>query len=397
VLEEAFRAENLPYQIIGGTRFFDRAEIKDILAYLRLVENPNSEADLVRIINVPARGIGKKTIELIFDEATRMGSSAWHALKSSTESPGLPTAARQKLRQFVNLINEWRAALVAGNTPFQLANRIVDESGYRKYLQDQDSAESDARIGNIEEFLGSIAEYEDDTELTDEKSTLTGYLERISLVAAPDAMKDVPKVALMTVHAAKGLEFDTVLLSGMEDDVFPYKGLDLGESDELDEERRLAYVAVTRAKVHLSIFHASQRTLFGQTRYLRRSMFLDDLPDGIVKHEASHQSLGRFSNDKNIEIESARPLSRDRWLTHEKSAASDALRPGERFVDRSAFDDLAHSEPATTLRRGQSVFHARFGRGIVENIESGAESPMVTATFPGFGRRKILSRYLVNG
>jgi len=116
VLEEAFRAENLPYQIIGGTRFFDRSEIKDILAYLRLVENPNSEADLVRIINVPARGIGKKTIELIFDEASRMGSSAWHALSSTTNS-GLPTAARQKLRQFVNLIDEWRAALAAGNTP----------------------------------------------------------------------------------------------------------------------------------------------------------------------------------------------------------------------------------------------------------------------------------------
>ncbi len=397
VLEEAFRAENLPYQIIGGTRFFDRAEIKDILAYLRLVENPNSEADLVRIINVPARGIGKKTIELIFDEASKMGSSAWHALKSSTTNSELPTAARQKLRQFVNLIDEWRAALAAGNTPFQLANRIVDESGYRKYLQDQDSAESDARIGNIEEFLGSIAEYEDDTELTDEKSTLTGYLERISLVAAPDAMKDVPKVALMTVHAAKGLEFDTVLLSGMEDDVFPYKGLDSGESEELDEERRLAYVAVTRAKVHLSIFHASQRTLFGQTRYLRRSMFLDDLPDHIVKLEASHQHLGRFSNDKDIDAESARSLSRDRWVTHEKSTAGSALRPGERFIDRSAFDDVAQSEPQTTLRRGQSVFHARFGRGVVENIESGTESAMVTASFPGFGRRKILSRYLVNG
>jgi hypothetical protein len=121
------------------------------------------------------------------------------------------------------------------------------------------------------------------------------------------------------------------------------------------------------------------------------------LPDHIVKHETSHQNLGRFSNDKDIEVESARPLSRDRWLTHEKSAAGDTLRPGERFVDRAAFDDLAHSEPATTLRRGQSVFHARFGRGVVENIESGAESAMVTATFPGFGRRKILSRYLVNG
>ena len=327
VLEEAFRAENLPYQIIGGTRFFDRAEVKDIVAYLRLVENPNSEADLIRIINVPARGIGKKTIEQIFDEATRLNSSAWHALNSSTTSNILQPGARQRLRQFVELINEWRAALAAGLSPFQLATRIVDESGYRKHLQDQDSAESDARIGNIEEFLGSIAEYEDDTALTDERPTLTGYLERISLVAAPDAMKDVPKVALMTVHAAKGLEFDTVLLTGMEDDVFPYKGLDSGESEELDEERRLAYVAVTRAKTHLSIFHASQRTLFGQTRYLRRSMFLDELPGHIVKQEASHLGLGRVSADTNGEVAPAHPLSMDRWSNASKVARGVGATP----------------------------------------------------------------------
>ena len=395
VLEEAFRAENLPYQIIGGTRFFDRAEIKDIVAYLRLVENPNSEADLIRIINVPARGVGKKTIEQIFDEALRMNSSAWHALSSITSCQIPLLAARHKLRQFVDLIDGWRAALAVGITPFQLANRIVDESGYRKHLQDQDSAESDARIGNIEEFLGSIAEYEDDTVLTDEKPTLTGYLERISLVSAPDAMKDVPKVALMTVHAAKGLEFDTVLLTGMEDDVFPYKGLDSGESEELDEERRLAYVAVTRAKKYLSIYHASQRTLFGQTRYLRKSMFLDELPGHIIKEESSYLDLARTTTDN--EVEPVRTLSLDQWLTHRKAADGPPLRPGERIVDRSAFDDIAPDGPVSTLRRGQAVFHSRFGRGIVENIESGGESITVIASFPGFGRRKILSRYLVIG
>jgi DNA helicase-2/ATP-dependent DNA helicase PcrA len=397
VLEEAFRAENLPYQIIGGTRFFDRAEVKDIVAFLRLVENPNSEADLVRIINVPARGIGKKTIEQIFDEAARLGSSAWHALNSSATNQNLVIAARHKLRQFVDLINEWRAALAAGTTPFQLANRIVDESGYRKYLQDQDSAESDARIGNIEEFLGSIAEYEDDTALTDEKPTLTGYLERISLVAAPDAMKDVPKVALMTVHAAKGLEFDTVLLTGMENDVFPYKGLDSGEPEELDEERRLAYVAVTRAKKCLSIFHALQRTLFGQTRYLRRSIFLDELPSHIIKEEASGADLSWTSTSQRNGVEPARPLSMDRWSTHHKSAQGPPLRPGERIVDRSAFDDIVEEVSSSIPRRGQAVFHARFGRGIVESIELSGESATVVANFPGFGRRKILARYLVTG
>ena len=181
VLEEAFRAENLPYQIIGGTRFFDRAEIKDIVAYLRLVDNPNSEADLIRIINVPARGIGKKTIEQVFDQAAARGLSAWQALAVTASDVNSSMPARHKLRQFVNLVDGWRAALSAGAGPFQLANRIVEESGYRKYLEHQDNAESDARIGNIEEFLGSIAEYEDDAALTDTAPTLTGYLERISV------------------------------------------------------------------------------------------------------------------------------------------------------------------------------------------------------------------------
>ena len=395
VLEEAFRAENVAYQIIGGTRFFDRAEVKDIVAYLRLVENPHSEADLLRIINVPARGIGKKTVEQIFDEAARLGSSAWHALNSSASDQSQSMPARHKLRQFVDMINGWREALAAGTGPFQLASRIVDESGYRKYLQEQDNAESDARIGNIEEFLGSIAEYEDDTALTDESPTLTGYLERISLVSAPDTMKDVPKVALMTVHAAKGLEFDTVLLTGMENDVFPYKGLDSSEPEELDEERRLAYVAVTRAKSQLCIYYSSQRTLFGQTRYLSRSVFLDELPEHILKLEASYSDQNLGVRDRYVEVEPVRSFSTDRWLTHQKPTVGQALRPGERIVDRSAFDDLAEAESHLSLRRGQAVFHARFGRGIVEAIENGGESATVTATFPGFGRRKILSRYLV--
>ena len=395
VLEEAFRGENIPYQIVGGTRFFDRAEIKDVLAYLRLVENPDSESDLMRVINVPARGIGKKTLDQVFEEASRTDCSPWKAASSMVNNPSLPSGARQKVRQFVELIEQWRAAYAQGESPFKLATRVVDESGYRKYLKDQDNAEGDARIGNIEEFLGSIAEYEDDTALMDEKPTLTGYLERISLVSAPDTMKDLPKVSLMTVHAAKGLEFDTVLLTGMEDDVFPYKGLDSAEPEELDEERRLAYVAVTRARNHLAIFHASQRTLFGQTRYLRRSMFLEPIPEHIIKSEHSAVHLGNWNAQDNEEPAPVRSMPVDRWQTHQKFTLDKPLRPGERVVDRTAFDDMAHVETGPHLHRGQSVFHARFGKGTVEAVESSGEATMVVATFPGFGRRKILSKFLV--
>jgi DNA helicase-2/ATP-dependent DNA helicase PcrA len=305
----------------------------------------------------------------MFGEAARSGSGIWQALTTLVCSDQISAALRMKLRQFVDLVVDWQQALIQGLGPHQLATRIVEESGYRKYLELQDNAEGDARLGNIEELLGSIAEFEDDVAQADEAPTLSAYLERISLVTAPDTFKDVAKVALMTVHAAKGLEFDTVLLTGMEDDVFPYKGLDGDAPDELDEERRLAYVAVTRAQNHLFISHASQRTLFGQTRYLRQSMFLDMLPAHAVRHEAYAEELRR---PKEIPI------------------------GPRRVVDRDAFDDLPPPVAQPSMRPGQPVFHTRFGKGVVETVEPDDGAKIVIAVFPGYGRRKILSRYLVS-
>ncbi|HMJ15340.1 MAG TPA: UvrD-helicase domain-containing protein, partial [Polyangiaceae bacterium] len=286
VIEEAFRAANLPYQIIGGMKFFERAEVKDLLAYLRLIENPRSDADLMRIINVPARGIGNKTQELLLSVASENTLSAFQALGPILESDRVASAAKGKLERFRTLIERFREQAQRLSV-HELASLVVDETGYRQALHDADSAQADARLENVAELLGSIAEYENEAHLLGEQPSLQAYLERVSLVAAIDAAKDMPAVNMMTVHSAKGLEFTTVFLTGMEEEIFPYRAMESDELEDLDEERRLAYVAITRARKRLHIIHASVRTLFGRTRYQVPSRFLQDIPREVAVREGS--------------------------------------------------------------------------------------------------------------
>ena len=411
VLEEAMRAENIPYQVVGGMRFFDRAEVKDVIAYLRLIDNPRSDADLLRIVNTPARGIGKRTLDAWTELASRQGTSIYDSIGVLLRDETLGSGAKKKLQGFFDLMEGWREhkdALV----PHELARRIVDESGYRAMLVEQDNAEGDARLGNVEEFLGSIEEYENDAGAAGEPATLLAYLERVSLVTATDSMKDVPKVSLMTVHAAKGLEFDTVILTGMEDTIFPYTRVDGGGPEDDDDERRLAYVALTRARHHLFITHSTQRTIFGQTRYLAQSPFLLDIPEECTDLQSSpgrfgsssrsgswdaYAGLGRKSAD-DFDQRPAHASDDDSTFSRTPSARPSPNMParaGETVVDRSAFDDLRYVEASPSFRAGQMVEHARFGRGRVERVEFGGASPAVIAKFPGFGSRKILAKFLV--
>ncbi len=371
VIEEALRNENVPYQVVGGMKFFERAEVKDALAYLRLIDNPRSDADLVRIINTPTRGIGNKTVQRLLDMAAARGTSCFDAIDATLATGGLGTASKKKLLAFQELVTGLRK-LASEARPHQVAAAVLDETGYRKLLREDDSAESDARLENLEELLGSLQEFEQDAESSGEAPTLSGYLERVSLITAVDTMRDMPMVSLMTVHAAKGLEFDAVFLTGMEDEVFPYKGLSSEQLEELDEERRLAYVAVTRARQRLVMSYFGQRMLFGQTRYLAPSRFLGDLPAEVVQREGS--AFG------------TRPRS-------STAPTAPRLAPGERMVDREFFDDLPSDGPAVTVRRGARVRHQRFGEGQVERVEAGTE-PMIVARFPGFGVRKVLARFL---
>src|SRR5262249_47684251 len=218
-----------------------------------------------------------------------------------------------------------------------------------------------------------------------EPASLAGYLERVTLVSDVDQMKDVPRLVLMTVHSAKGLEFRAVFLTGMEDEVFPYKGLTPGEEDELEEERRLAYVALTRARERLFVTHAATRTLFGQLRYNRPSRFLLHLPPDDVEQLSTHLPPPRY-----VDRQSWSGAQRDNgspWRHPMSQKSEPKLAPGERYVDRDAFDDTSH-RGVEGLRRGSRVRHARFGEGEVRRVEHAAEV-MVVAFFPGWGEKKI--------
>ncbi len=371
-LEEAFRGANMAYQIIGGMKFFDRAEVKDLLAYLRLIMNPMSDTDLTRVINTPARGIGNKTVEHLLNVASENAMSAYDAIDSVVRDAELGSAARKKLAAFKLLLESLREE-AKGLSPHALAGRVLEATGYRDILVKDDTAESDARLGNLEEMVGSIADYEEEiAQSTDEEATLEGYLERVSLVNATDALDGAPKVSLMTVHTAKGLEYRSVFLTGMEEEIFPYSRVSHEEPEEIDEERRLAYVAITRARERLYIVHAATRTLFGKTRYSSPSRFLRDLPEETVTREGTGWAATPY----------ATPYSAPR-------AAS--LAVGTRVIER----DVPEGEvgEGVQVRPGSRVYHKQFGEGVVERVEFGS-APTVVAKFKEHGTRRIHAKFL---
>ncbi len=403
VLEEALRAANLPYQIVGGMKFYERAEVKDALSYLRVLVNPQSDVDLLRVINVPGRGIGATTLDRLAQLATARGIPIHEALTNLDHAPDIAPAARKRLTAFYELLAKLRAEALS-SSPHAVLESVLDRTGYRAALEQENSAESDARLENLGELLSSVSDYEAEAHAAGELPVLSGYLERVSLQTDADGMKDAPRVTLMTVHGAKGLEFELVLLTGMEEEMFPYKGMEPGGQDEMEEERRLAYVAITRARKYLVMTHTELRQIFGTTRWGRPSRFIADLPADAIVHKAtraagqrvdpyvqrpSHGTVGRSGTWKH-------PQASDSEWAPSPRPSSPPREPGERFVDREFFDDRSSGgdmDAGGPLRRGSRVAHTRFGEGEVRRVEMGAE-PTVVAFFPGWGEKKILARFL---
>jgi DNA helicase-2/ATP-dependent DNA helicase PcrA len=423
VLEEAMRAANVPYQIVGGTKFYDRAEVKDALAYLRILLNPSSDVDLLRVVNVPPRGLGQTTVDRLTAWATLHDATVFEALGRLDEISDIGPPAKKRLAAFRDLLDGLMAA--RDLPPTEIVSRILEETGYIKALEKEDTSESDARLENLRELASSIHDYELEAEAAGEVPGLPGFLERVTLVSDADALPQAPdaggpredgRVVLMTVHGAKGLEFEIVVLTGMEEQMFPYKGTDPGKDEELEEERRLAYVAITRARRHLAMTHTQMRQIFGTTRWNRPSRFLGELPKGVAEASAtaamtSEARAGRYIDrgessvarsgswrhpqvGRADEMESApetfarraRPLGGD-------SAGTRGPEPGGRYVDHDFFDDRTEHVTDMPLRRGSRVKHARFGDGEVLRIVSVGE-PAVVAFFPGWGEKKILARFL---
>ncbi|MEZ4302626.1 MAG: UvrD-helicase domain-containing protein [Polyangiaceae bacterium] len=435
VLEEVMRAERIPYQIIGGMRFFERAEIKDVLSYLRVISNPKSDVDLLRIINVPSRKIGQTTVDKLIACADQSRTSLFDAIEPLCTSSILGTAARKSLRAFRELLSGLMS-VAATATPSELCEELLDRSGYQSMLEQEDSAESDARLLNVNELIQSIVDYQEEALAEEQTPTLDGYLERVSLTSDADTLEDAPRVAMMTVHAAKGLEFDTVFITGMEEDLFPFRAMDPKRGDDIEEERRLAYVAVTRARRQLVITHASRRAIFGQTRYGLPSRFLLDLPPTSLRllrtpaAQLMHDRPRTFGlghgaggspyatprrewvhpqerkapyGEQDSPSQASSPMSkvyvgrpehryepppsrRPSFSSPARQPAS--LKPGERYVERDAD---AGSSGGMSI--GGRVTHDIFGAGVIESVDPGPD-PAVTVRFSGHGKKRIKSRFL---
>ncbi len=397
VLEEAMRAANLPYQIVGGTKFYDRAEVKDALAYLRVLVNPASDVDLLRIVNVPARGIGQTTIDRVLAFADRQQIPVLKAMARAGEIDDVNAGTRKKLLGFVKLLELFKS-FATTSTPAELLERVLSETGYLVALEKEDSAEADARAENLRELVGSLVDYQAEAEAAGEPVSIAGYLERVTLVTDVDSLGDAPRLVMMTVHGAKGLEFEHVVLTGMEEEMFPYKGVDPGEHEELEEERRLAYVAITRARKNLFMTHTQTRQIFGTTRWNRPSRFLAELPRDAAEHVTTPAMRsggpGRYVDRDDDRVPERRaPSQAWRHPQAGRQAPEPAPDPSGRFVDHSFFDDHSPDVTDMPLRRGARVRHDRFGEGEVMVVTSTGE-PAVVAFFPGWGEKKILARFL---
>ncbi|MCK5799302.1 MAG: exodeoxyribonuclease V subunit gamma [Deltaproteobacteria bacterium] len=281
-VEETLRAAKLPHAVFGGVRFFDRAEIKDALAYLRVLANAADEVSLRRIINVPPRGIGASTLAKITDHAQKTQSTFHEALRACAANTGaahgvLGTGPRKKINAFCELLDELKGAAESLG-PADLAERVLERSSYLERLAANDSVESESRTENLMELISSLHDYEERTETP----ALHDFLEQVALASETDNVDPQGGIiTLMTVHSAKGLEFPVVFLIGLEQGIFPH-GRSLDDLDRMEEERRLAYVAITRARKRLYLTHAVTRYVFGQRQNNRPSVFLNDIPEGLV-------------------------------------------------------------------------------------------------------------------
>ncbi len=386
-IEEALRVLNIPYVVVGGQRFFERAEVKDILAYMRLAQNPNDDVSLLRVVNVPARGLGKTSLDRLAQHGQSKSSSLWKLISSGDYPADLGNAARNRLKEFWTFMCVLRRfANDHPTAPSELCAEILERSGYRAMLLAERTPEAQARLENVQELSGSMQDYEREAEV----ASLTEYLERVTLdqgdreSEGPEASE---RVSLMSVHSAKGLEFDNVYLTGMEDGMFPYKGMDIGaDPEEMDEERRLAYVAITRARKKLTLSFTTFRQLFGTTKVFPPSRFLLELPEELLNvpvrrprpvTQPSMGASGGFGADR----------PRSPTHSHAPTKAPSTGITVEYDPDEGPSRSSKGHDDSAGFRKGMRIKHAKFGIGRVDLVEAGSEVRL-TVYFPSLGSTK---------
>jgi DNA helicase-2/ATP-dependent DNA helicase PcrA len=387
VIEEAFMRMGVPYKVVGGTRFYDRREIKDAMAYLRAVLNPLDEVSVKRILNVPKRGVGDTSVARLDEYARELGVPFVEAMRHA-EDAGVTGPARRGIGAFVDLLD--RLGELVGRDdvgPGDLLQACIDESGYLSELEAEDTVEAHGRIENLGELVGSAREF----------TVLDEFLEQVALVADTDELPEGgaadDQVVLMTLHSAKGLEFPAVFIIGVEEGVFPHIRA-LTEPDEMEEERRLAYVGITRAMQRLFISHAWSRMLFGSTQYNPPSRFLDEIPEQLV--DAKGNTTGRSTYGRqSYRTRDERgfgdpPAYRRRESSRFDRDAQDAHR--ERVVE-SALRAASSPQPSNSqelgLRVGDDVAHPAFGEGVIIDITGAGEKAEAVVNFAGVGQKHL--------
>ncbi len=395
-LEEKLMMKNIPYKIIGGQNFYQRREIKDILAYLRIIANSTDDLAVERVVNVPKRGIGQTTVGKAVDYARANSMNLYDVLLDASNVSELSRASA-KIRSFTDIIEKLRTQLAQISTNEDITLKtIVDEllelTGYIRELHAEETDEAEARVENISELITKIAEYEKEHE----EPNLAEFLEEVSLVSDIDTMdEDSSYVVLMTVHSAKGLEFPYVFLCGMEDGLFPgYMSIMAEEPDELEEERRLAYVAITRAMKHLTISYAKQRMIRGEVNYNMVSRFVKEIPRNIVssKNVTSTLAAGRGQGAYGTNNYGSVPTKRytsggtSSYTSKPKNTFGTGKKPtfGKQFTVTKA--DIDYTV-------GDRVSHIKFGQGTVKNIENGPRDYQVTVEFDDFGQKMMMASF----
>ena len=372
LFEESLLQRRIPYVVVGGVGFYERREVKDVLAYLRLVANPEDAVAFRRVLNVPPRGIGARTVEELERLAAERRLSLAGALDAVVDEALLPARATQPLLRFRELLQGFREDAARLNLK-GLLERILAGTGYSAALAEEDTLESQDRLENLAELLSAAADYE----AAEEAPSLAGFLDRAALLTDADQVKGEAPVVLMTLHSAKGLEFDRVFLVGLEEGLVPHsRSLETAES--LEEERRLCYVGMTRAMERLTLSWAASRAVFGQRRLSERSRFLEEIPAEslrVSRARASWTSPGR-----------AAPKRR-----HETRPRTSRPGHGRRDGPRAAASPATAGDP--DFRPGVRVRHPLFGVGTVLRRDGDGEELKLTVSFAGVGAKKLVARY----
>ncbi len=398
--EERMITLGLPYRVVGGPRFYERAEIRDAMAYLRVIAQPDDDLAFERIVNVPKRGLGATTIQKIHHLARSHGVSMTRAARQILELDELRAAARKSLSTLMDDFDRWRG-MVATENQSELAQIVLEESGYTDMWQQDKSPDAPGRLDNLKEMVSAMSEFEN----------LAGFLEHISLVMENESNDSREKVSLMTLHAAKGLEFDHVFLPGWEEGVFPnQRALDETGAKGLEEERRLAYVGITRAKQRAYVYFAGNRQVFGQWQSSLPSRFIEELPEDHIEMESAQGLYGNRANrggwgDSDWSDEGYFTSSGDKygpgWARAQNRGGGGFSSPGSSYGDkinrrkRSVTIDMPKATPSpaaevSDFAVGERVFHDKFGYGMIEDVEGNK----LLVAFDKAGTKRVVDRFV---